>query len=65
MDQPNISHLLTLPAASRALGVSDKQLRAAVDRGELEAVRLSDGGWPRIPEAALRAWLIRRRIGTR
>ncbi len=56
------SRLLTLPAASRILGISPKAIRAAIDRGELAAVRLSPGGWPRVAETAIQEWLGRQRI---
>ena len=57
MQEPILSRLLTLPAAGRALGVSQKAIRAAIDRGDLEAVRLAEGGWPRVSEDAIRRWL--------
>ena len=63
MENTTISRLLTLPAASRVLGVSQKAIRAAIERGELEAVRLTPTGWPRIAESAIRAWIAAHRLG--
>ena len=62
MKTHTLSRLLTVPEAARALGVSHKALRAAIWRGELEAVRLSPGGWPRVRETAIQEWLDRQRI---
>ena len=60
-----ISQLHTLPQWGRRLGVSEKAIRAAIERGELEAVRLAANGWPRVSEDAIRTWLGRCRMGTR
>ena len=65
MDLSDISRLQTLPQWSRRLGVSEKAIRAAIERGELEAMRLTANGWPRCSEDAIRSWLGRCRMGTR
>jgi hypothetical protein len=39
------------------LGISHKAIRAAIERRELAAVRLTKNGWPRVSEDAMRAWL--------
>jgi hypothetical protein len=65
MENQRLSRLLTLPEASRALGISSKSLRAAIRRGDLEAIQLTNSGWPRIAEADVRAWLAGRRIANR
>ena len=57
MQDVDLPRLMTIPAASRALGISSKLIRQAVERGDLEVVRLSDGAWPRVAEASLRQWL--------
>ena len=63
MKDPELSRLWTFPQAARAVGVSQKAIRAAVERGDLEAVRLTPDGWPRTTSAALQRWITARRIG--
>ena len=65
MTNNEISELHTLPQWSRRLGVSQKAIRAAIERGDLQAMRLTANGWPRISEDAIRSWLGRCRMGTR
>ncbi len=62
VNDQDLSRLLTLPAASRILGISPKAIRSAIDRGELEAVQLTTNGWPRVLENAIQEWLDRQRI---
>ena len=62
MKDKAIPRLLTLPAASRALNISQRQLRAAIDRGDLEAVKFRAQGWPRVSEDAIRHWLAKHRM---
>ena len=62
MSKQDLSRLLTIPAASRRLGISTKAVRAAVSRGELQALRLTETGWPRLTEESLRGWIARRRM---
>ncbi len=65
MKESELSRLLTLPQAGRMLGVSQKAIRAAIARGELEAMRLTANGWPRVSEDSIRRWLARCRIAAR
>ena len=58
----SLSRLFTIPATSRQLGISARRIRAAVGRGELEAIRLSQNGWPMLSEESIRAWLERHRM---
>ena len=62
MKKPELSRLWTFPQAARTIGVSQKAIRAAVERGDLEAVRFAPGGWPRVSEDALARWIAARRI---
>ena len=62
MQEATFPRLFTLPEASRRLGVSHRAIRHAVDRGELEAIRLTASGWPRVTEAAVQRWIAARRI---
>lgn len=57
MTHATISRFITIPHASRLLGVSEKTIRAAVARGELSAIRLAKNGWPRVTEDGIREWL--------
>jgi excisionase family DNA binding protein len=45
--------LVRIPEAARRLSVSKSSVVAAIDRGELPVVRLSDGGHRRVPVSAL------------
>lgn len=65
MHESELPRLLTIPAAARQLAVSSKTICAAIRRGELTAVRLSENGWPRVSETDVRDWLAGRRISTR
>ena len=56
------SELLTIPAASRRLGIGPRQLRRAVARGELDTYRI--GGWPRLRWSKVLSWLESRRVPT-
>ena len=65
MKETTLSRLWTLPQASRLLGLSQKAIRAAIERGDLKAVRLTPNGWPRISEDALRDWIAAHRMKAR
>ena len=64
MKDPTLSRLITIPQASRALGISAKAVRAAIARGDLEVVRLTPRGWPRVTEGSLRRWIEERQERT-
>lgn len=51
--------LLTVPEVARLARVNPRTVRAAIERGELVAVRLgeSDRGWLRVRRVDYRAWL--------
>ena len=54
--------LLTLPEAARALDISQKAVRAAGERGDLEIIRLTPNAWPRTTSAAVERWIANRRL---
>ena len=47
--------LTTIPRASRRLGVGVRQLRRAIDDGQLTLYRI--GGWPRLRWSEILAWI--------
>ena len=51
--------LMTLPEASRRVGLSMRQLRRARERGELAIYLI--GGWPRVRWVDVVAWIESRR----
>jgi hypothetical protein len=56
---PTARKIETLPALSRESGVSTRQIRAAIERGELDAFRL--GAWWRVRPPDFWTWLESRR----
>jgi excisionase family DNA binding protein len=57
MNTNDLPRLVTVPEASRILGLSRDSIRDAIRTGSLRVVRTSPTGWPRIPEPDLRRWL--------
>lgn len=52
----DLPRLQTVPSVARQLGVGIRQLRAAIDRGELHPIDV--GAWPRLDVAEVRRWLL-------
>jgi len=57
---PRAEFMTPEEVASR-LGLHERTVRRAINRGELEAVEFDGSGGYRISEAAFQAWLVRRR----
>ena len=58
-EQQERDALITLPEASRRVGLSMRQLRRARERGELAIYLI--GGWPRVRWVDVVAWIESRR----
>ena len=56
MERNDLPRFLTVPEAARRLGIGRDQLRAAIARGELRAVVLRPGGWPRVEQREIERW---------
>jgi len=59
----SLSEFLTIPQASRQLGISTRTIRDAIHSGVLPAYRLRPGGWPRIRAGDLEAWAMSHAAG--
>jgi excisionase family DNA binding protein len=64
MDRTETVAFVTIPEAARRAGIGLRQLRRAVERGELAVFDI--GGWPRLRLDDLQDWFTsqRRRTGT-
>ncbi len=62
MDRPTSEAFITIPEAARRGGFGGRQLRRAIDRGELRVFDI--GGWPRVRWSDVVAWVeSKRRLG--
>ena len=57
MRSDDLPRFVTLPGAARLTGIGLGQFRAAVERGELNPVRLKPNGWPRLEVSEIQQWL--------
>ncbi len=57
MEREELPRFVTVPRAARLVGLGRRQLREAIDRGELRPIRLKDNGWPRLSIEEIRRWL--------
>ena len=61
MERHELPLFLTLPRSARTMGLSIRQLREAIERGELRPVRLRSNGWLRLDVAEIQRWLCAQR----
>ena len=63
MKQPREAELCTVPEASRRTGLGLRQLRRAIQAGEVSVYQI--GSWPRVRWRDVVAWIERSRLADR